>query len=100
MTKVNPAYIAQVAQQTCTSAPPVPAAKEKLIREKFCSELEDHLKTQYLQVLLKNHEAISLDWFDLGRAKTLLHEITLKTSEPVFVKQFQIPYAHQAEVEK
>ncbi len=51
-------------------------------------------------MLLKNHEAISQDKFNLGRTDTLMHEIALKTSEPVYVKQFKIPDAHRQEVEK
>ena len=46
------------------------------------------------------HEAISEDQFDLGQCRTDLHEITLKTDEPIFVKQFKIPDAHMEEVEK
>ena len=41
MTEVNPAYIAQVAQQQDRRNKTIPPAKEKLIREKFCSEVED-----------------------------------------------------------
>ena len=100
MTEINPAYIRQVAKQQKSGTPPIAPAKAKLIRDKFCSEVEDRWKDQYLQVILRNHEAISLDRFDLGRAKTLLHDITLKTTEPIFVKQFRIPDAHQAEVER
>jgi hypothetical protein len=51
-------------------------------------------------MLLKNHEAISQDKFDLGRTDTLMHEIALKTLEPIYVKQFQIPDAHRQEVKK
>ena len=41
-------------------------AKKKLIEEKFCSEVPAEYKQQYLEVLLKFHEAISEDKFDLG----------------------------------
>ena len=71
-----------------------------MIREKFCSEAGPEWKEKYRQVLLDNHEAVSSSKFDLGRSETLLHDITLKSSEPVFVKQFRIPDAHQQEVER
>ena len=48
----------------------------------------------------QHHEAISQHKFDLGHANTLMHEITLKTNEPIDVKQFKIPEAHREEVEK
>jgi hypothetical protein len=41
---------------------------------------------QYLEVILKNHDIISRDMLDLGQIETLLHEITLKTKEPVYIK--------------
>jgi hypothetical protein len=50
-------------------------------------------------VLLRNHEAISQDKFDLGRTDTLMQEIAHKTQEPIYVKQFKIPDAHRKEVE-
>ena len=56
-------------------------------------------RQRYLQILLKNHEAVSRDKFDLGRTDTLMHEIALKTEEPIYVKQFKIPDAHRKEVE-
>ncbi len=60
--------------------------------EQFCQK--------YLNLLLKNHEAISQDKFDLGRTDTLMHEILLKTQEPIYLKQFKIPDVHRKEVEK
>ncbi len=47
-----------------------------------------------MKVLLHNHEAVSQDNFDLGWTDTLMHEIALKTAEPIYVKQFKILDAH------
>jgi hypothetical protein len=60
----------------------------------------DQFCKQYLKVILKNHEAVSQNKFDLGRTDTLMHEIALKTSEPIYVKQFKIPDTHCQEVER
>ena len=100
--EVNPAYINSLSQkhEETKQRQPLTEAKRKLIEEKFCSEVPAEHKQWYLQVLLKFHEAISEDRFDLGRFRTDLHEITLKTEEPIFVKQFKIPDAHMEEVEK
>jgi hypothetical protein len=46
-------------------------------------------------VLLQNQKAISQDKFDLGHTDTLMREIALKTTEPIYVKQFKIPDAHR-----
>jgi hypothetical protein len=62
-------------------------------------QVPEQYQQQYLKLLLQNHEAISQDKFDLGRTDTLMHEITLKTEEPIYIKQFKIPDAHQKEVE-
>jgi hypothetical protein len=45
---------------------------------------------QYLEVLLANHDIDSTNKFDLGKTDTLLHELLLKTEEPIYVKQFKI----------
>jgi hypothetical protein len=57
-------------------------------------------RQKYLNLLLKNHEAISKDKFDLGRTDILMHEISLKTQEPIYIKQFKIPDAHRKEVKR
>ncbi len=54
----------------------------------------------YLQLLLQNHEVVSQDKFDLGRTETLMHEIALKTEEPIYVKQLKIPDAHRKQVKR
>jgi hypothetical protein len=59
----------------------------------------EQYQQQYLKLLLQNHKAVSQDKFDLGRTNTLMHEIALKTEEPIYVKQFKIPDAHRKEVE-
>jgi len=60
----------------------------------------EQFRQKYLNLLLKNHEAISQDKFDLGHTDTLMHEIALKTLEPIDIKQFKIPDVHCKEVEK
>ena len=60
----------------------------------------DNVRQRYLDVILQNHECISHHKFDLGGTETLLHEISLKTDELIYVKQFRIPDAHREEVEK
>jgi len=59
---------------------------------------EEH-REAYVDLILKHHEAVSRDRFDLGRTETLLHEIDLKSNEPIYIKQFKIPDAHREELE-
>ena len=99
--EINPEYINSIATQLeSVRTAPINKEKERLIREKFCLEVTDEWKDRYLKVLLDNHEAVSSNKFDLGRARLLTHDIALKSNEPIFVKQFRIPDAHQEEVER
>jgi hypothetical protein len=60
----------------------------------------EQFKENYLNILYKNHEAISEHKYDWGKTETLMHDITLKSEEPVYVKQFKIPDAHCQQVEQ
>ena len=62
--------------------------------------MPDEFKDRYLKVLFKNHEAISSHKYDLGQTATLMHDVTLRSEEPVYVKQFKIPDAHREPVEQ
>ncbi len=53
----------------------------------------------YLDVLLKNHEAMNQDKYDHGQTDTLLHEISLKTPEPICTMQLNIQLAYCQDVE-
>jgi hypothetical protein len=61
-------------------------------------QVPEQFQKQYLRVLLQNHKAISQDKFDLGRTDTLMHDIALKTAEPIYLKQFKIPDVHRKEI--
>ncbi len=74
--------------------------KRQFIEKTVNLNVLQQFQEQYLKVILKNHEAVSQNKFDLGRTDTLIHEIALKTSEPIYVKQFKIPDAHHQEVER
>jgi hypothetical protein len=46
-------------------------------------------------VLWANQDFIGTIKFDPGKTDTLLHEILLKTEDPVYIKQFKIPNSPQ-----
>ena len=102
MRQLNPSYINAVAEEQMKARipPPLPPEKKKFIIENATLNVPEEYRQRYLDILLKNHEVISAHKYDLGRTETLLHEISLKTEEPVYVKQFKIPDAHREEVEK
>ena len=100
--QINPTFINSVADKKLTEKPPVPlpAEKEAFIKENVQLNVPDNFRQRYLDILLKNHEVISAHKYDLGQAKSFMHDISLKSEEPIYVKQFKIPDAHREEVEK
>jgi hypothetical protein len=86
-------------QLACWPAQKCTAAKRQFIENIVKLQVPDQFQEQYLQVILKNHEAVSQDKFALGHTDTLMHEILLKMLELIYVKQFKIPDAHHKEVE-
>ena len=101
MNELNPEYINSVKRQSVPRFEPPSAEKLKLIKEKAkLDQIPPRFRDSYLRLLIKHHEAISQHKFDLGRASTLMHDIDLKTKEPIYVKQFKIPEAHRQEVER
>ncbi len=100
--EVNPAYLQAVAEQRKAARPRAVLSEKKKQFIIFNAKLQvpEKFQKEYLKLLLKNHEAISQDKFDLGHTDTLMHEIALKTAEPIYIKQFKIPGAHPKEVKK
>ena len=49
-------------------------------------------------MLLRNHDVISVNKYDLGKCITAMHKIELKTKEPIYIKQFRIPEAKRQTV--
>jgi hypothetical protein len=76
--ELNPAYIQAVAQSSvkkCTEK--LSSAKRHFIEQTVHLNVPEQICEQYLKVILKNHEAVSQNKFDLGRTDTLMHEIAL-----------------------
>ncbi len=89
------AYLQAVAHATSSNpTEKITSAKRPFILKTIHLNVPEQFSEQYLKIILKNHEAVSQDKFDLGRTDTLMHEIALKTEEPIYAKQFKIPDAH------
>jgi hypothetical protein len=52
-------------------------------------------RERYRTLLAKHRNNFSLSKSDLGFCDTVLHKLFMKTEEPIYVKQFKIPKAHQ-----
>ncbi len=51
-------------------------------------------KDKYLDLLFEDRSLISKDTSDLGMANNIFHSIVLKDDGPAYIKQYQIPKAH------
>ena len=69
--------------------------RKKQIEEEAKIEVQGKARSDYLQLLWKHHDVFSLDKSELGRSDLVMHEIQLKTKDPIYVKQFKIPDSHQ-----
>jgi len=100
--EINPAYLQAIAEQRAYARPrqTLTAKMRHFIESNVKLHVPEQFQQKYLNFLLKHHEAISQDKFNLGRTDTLMHEIALKTTKPIYVKQFKIPDAHRQEVQK
>jgi hypothetical protein len=93
--ELNPAYLQAVARATnSNTTKKITPAKRQFIEKTVHLNVPEQFREQYLKVILKNHEAVIQNKFDLGCTDTLMHEIALKMNEPIYVKQFKIPDAH------
>jgi len=69
------------------------------IEQKANLKVPAQYKQKCMDILFKHQDAISINKFDLGRAKNFSHKIYLKDDNPVYRKQIKIPEAHQTFIE-
>ena len=94
--QLEPNVINAVAENNSSNCfRPVSAEKKKFIEDNAILKVPDQQKSAYLNLLLKHHEVFSLNKSDLGRADLIMHEINVKNSDPIYIKQFKIPEAHR-----
>jgi hypothetical protein len=97
--ELNPSNLQAVAHENNQKpSAKITSVKRQFIQKTVHLQVPEQFCKQYLKVILKNHKAVSENKFDLGHTVTLMHEIALKTDEPIYVKQFKIPDAHRQEV--
>ena len=59
------------------------------------SEMTEETKSEYVKLVLQNHDVFAKDKFDLGFTDVISHKINMKTQQPVYTKQYRIPDTHQ-----
>ena len=79
---------------------PLGAKDQKAFINRIRMTVPDAYKSKYVSLFLKNHDIFSSNKADLGRANNFEHNIRLKSSLPIYRKQFRIPEAHQESLDK
>jgi hypothetical protein len=93
------AEICTIIKSNIPSTPQIRINRDDIARH--CNlQVLDEFKEQYLDLLFKHQEAISMDKYDMGLAKNYKHKIHLKNENPVYRKQFKIPEAHHNFIEQ
>jgi hypothetical protein len=89
--------ISTILQNIDKKLPKVP--KKQLTKSEITAKanlnVPNEFKQQYIDILHKHQQAISVNKYYLGLATNFKHKIHLKDDDPVYQKQFKIPEAHQ-----
>jgi hypothetical protein len=95
---LDPAVVNNIAEKHCLSIQQpllTPEVRKFLTQNADLSKVPPVFRPKYLELLCKHHMAFSLSSADLGRSDLVMHEINVKTEEPIYVKQFKVPDAHR-----
>ena len=74
------------------------SAKQK---EEFIGRIKPMIRTpeawkqKYLDLIMRYHDVISKDKFDLGKTDMIEHKIVMKDEIPIHGRQFRIPFEHE-----
>jgi len=98
----NDDSLATICEQIYQRLPKVKkrAWTRKEIEERCHLGAPEPYQSRYIDILVKQQAAISLDKYDLGLAKNFTHRIHLKNNQPIFRKQFNLPEAHTQFIEQ
>ena len=81
--------------------PPSLSAKEgNSFIKRIKMNVPEAYKSKYVSLFLKNYDIFSESKSDLGSANNFEHNIRLKSSDPIYRKQFRIPEAHQQSLDR
>jgi hypothetical protein len=73
-------------QKQLPPAKPITKEKRQYILEHATLNVPEAFKQKCLDVLLKHHEAINNNKYNLGKCSTAMHDIELKNETPIYVK--------------
>ena len=71
------------------------AVEEKEFLSKLNLKCPSEWKQKYLRLIMRYNDVFSKDKFDIGFTNIIEHKVNMKTEDPIYVKQFRVPYEHQ-----
>jgi hypothetical protein len=69
--------------------PPLEQKEKNVLKERL------QVLAQYVDLMLRYHDVLSKDKFDLGCADVIEHSIVMEDERPVHQRQFRVPFAHE-----
>jgi hypothetical protein len=72
--------------------PPLEQKEKKVLKKRLQDLAEELWRQQYVDLMLRYHDVLSKDKFDLGLGE---HSIVMEDERPVHQKQFRVPFAHE-----
>jgi len=87
-------------EQTALPTPTkITEEKKKYFLDNAKHNVPEEFRQRYID-LWKHHEVVSSSKYNLGKCTTSMHDIELKTEDPIYIKQFRIPDAQRKAVQK
>ena len=78
----------------------ISSKQRELLRQKLRIGCPEDERREYENLLLQYADVFSHSAFDLGRCDTIQHSVRLRSENPIHMRQFRIPWAHEAAVHK
>jgi hypothetical protein len=75
--------------------PPLEQKEKKVLKERLQVLAKEPWRQQYVDLMLRYHDVLSRDNFDLGCADVIEHSIVMEDERPVHQRQFRVPFAHE-----
>ena len=95
LTPLNEVDLGRLKQNNKLRAAPMSPKEAAEFKTQLKLNVPDKERAEYEALILANHDVFSRDKNDLGQATNFEHHIEMKSNEPIYRKQFQIPDAHQ-----
>jgi hypothetical protein len=75
--------------------PTLEQKEKKVLKERLQVLTEEPWRQQYVDLMLRYHDVLSKDKFDLGCADVIEHSIVMEDKQRVHQRQFRVPFEHE-----